>query len=58
VFAHATGARAAPAHRLEAAQYIRELQILIGRQTVELELLRSELDALKKGRMSRQGSRK
>ncbi len=31
---------------------IRELQLLVGKQTVELELLRAELDALKKGRRS------
>jgi transposase-like protein len=32
------------------ARYIRELQLLIGKQAVELELLRGELDALRKGR--------
>ena len=57
-FAHANSVRAAPARRLEAAQYIRELQLLAGKQAVELELLRSELDALKKGRMSRGASRR
>jgi transposase-like protein len=57
-FAHANTVRAAPARRLEAAQYIRELQLLVGKQAMELELLRSELDTLKKGRMSRGGSRR
>jgi len=33
-----------------AAQYIRELQLLVGKQTVELELLRAELAALRKER--------
>lgn len=42
--------RSALATELRAAQYIRELQILVGKQTVELELLRTELDALKRGR--------
>jgi transposase len=42
--------RVTPASRLGAAQYIRELQLLVGKQTVELELLREELDALRKGR--------
>jgi transposase-like protein len=36
---------------LRADQYIRDLQLLLGRQTVELELLREELDGLKKGRI-------
>ena len=35
------------------AEYIRELQLLVGKQTVELELLRAELASLKKGRPSR-----
>ncbi len=35
-----------------AAPDIRDLQLLIGKQAVELELLRAELDALKKGRRS------
>ena len=36
---------------LRADQYIRELQLLLGRQTVELELLREEMNVLKKGRI-------
>lgn len=42
-------------HRTElrADEYIRELQLLLGRQTVELELLREELDGWKKGRNRR-----
>ena len=35
---------------LRAAEYIRELQLLLGKQTVELELLRGELDTIKKDR--------
>jgi transposase-like protein len=37
---------------LQADQYILQLQLLVGKQTVELELLRTELDALKKSRRS------
>ena len=48
--------RVAPALELRADQYIRELQLLLGKQTVELELLRTELDALKKGRRSQGAS--
>lgn len=44
--------RATPVSELGAAKYIRELQQLVGKQTVELELLRTDLDALKKGRRS------
>jgi transposase-like protein len=39
--------RRASTRPLPAPQYIRELQLLVGKQTVELELLRAELDALK-----------
>ena len=35
---------------LKTTQYIRELQLLVGKQTVELELLRTELDGLKRRR--------
>ena len=38
---------------LPPAQYIRELQLLVGKQTVELELLRAELAALKQARAPR-----
>lgn len=37
---------------LRPAQYIRELQLLVGKQTVELELLRAELAGLKGRRRS------
>ena len=37
---------------LRAAHYIHELQRLVGKQTVELELMRAELDVLRKGRRS------
>jgi transposase-like protein len=35
---------------LRADQYIRELQLLVGKQTLELEILRAEMDALKHAR--------
>jgi len=44
-----------PAIERGADPYIRDLQLLVGKQTVELEFLRAELDALRKGRRS-QGS--
>lgn len=53
--AEAAGAarrRVTPASERQAAQYIHELQRLVGKQTVELEILRAELDVLKKGRRS------
>ena len=50
--------RVTPASELRTANYIRELQLLVGKQTVELELLRGELDALKKGRRSQGLSRR
>lgn len=39
-----------PAKELRTSLYIRELQVLVGKQTVELELLRAELEALKQSR--------
>jgi transposase-like protein len=39
-------------------QYIRELQLLVGKQTVELELLRAELLELKIGRRALAASRR
>jgi transposase-like protein len=44
--------------RLRGDQYIRELQLLVGKQTVELEILRAQLDALKCGRRSQGVSRR
>ena len=44
---------AMPVRTLRADRYIRELQLLVGKQTVELELLRAEMDALKQGRRIR-----
>jgi len=44
--------RSGPASVLTATQIIRELQLIVGKQTVELELLRNELDDLKKKRRS------
>ena len=51
VTAGVTG-RVTPANKLPSTSYNRELQVLIGKQAVELELMRAELDALKKGRRS------
>lgn len=45
------GVRGNHTSELRATQYIRELQLLLGKQTVELELLRAELDDLKKRRI-------
>jgi transposase-like protein len=56
--AEANGGVVTPASRLRAAQYIRELQLLVGKQTVELEFLRAELDALRQGRRSQGASRR
>jgi transposase-like protein len=47
--------RRAPASDLRTTQYIRELQLLVGKQTVELESLRSELDVFRKAPGSRRG---
>ncbi len=47
-----------PGHKLGTAQYVRELQVLIGKQTLELELLRAEVDALKRGRAARGSPRR
>ena len=38
------------ASQLQTDQYIRELQLLVGKQALELELLRAELDVLRKAR--------
>jgi transposase-like protein len=38
------------ASELQNTQYIHDLQLLVGKQTVELELLRAELDGLRKAR--------
>jgi transposase-like protein len=49
--AAAAGRRlATPAMALRTDQYVRDLQLLVGKQTVELEQLRAEVDALRKGR--------
>jgi len=42
-----------PASARRADAYVRELQLLVGKQTVELELCRAEVDTLRKGRRSR-----
>ena len=43
---------------LRAAQHIRELQLMLGRQTAGLDLLRVELDRLVKVRHSQRASRR
>jgi len=50
--------RFTPTSELRATEYIRQLQLLVGKQTVELELLRAELDALKKTQRSQRVSRR
>jgi transposase-like protein len=51
--------RATASGELRAAQsYIRELQMLVGKQAVELEFLRAELDAHRKGRRPSGGPRR
>jgi transposase-like protein len=49
------GSRGHPAPRdgSAASPYVRELQMLVGRQAAELELLRAELIALRKSRSTR-----
>jgi transposase-like protein len=51
--ASANGGHSTPAAGLGVDQYIRELQRLVGKQTVELELLRAELAVLKRERRAR-----
>jgi transposase-like protein len=48
--------RPAPASDLRSTQYIRDLQLLVGKQAVELEMLRAQVDALKKASRSRTAS--
>ena len=48
--------RATSAKEPGSAPYLRELQLLIGKQALELELLRTELDALKRKRRSHRAS--
>jgi transposase-like protein len=50
--------RATVPARTQDLAYIRELQLLVGKQTMELEFLRAELDALRKGRGPRRPSRR
>jgi len=56
--AGAARGRVTLASELHAGEYILELQRLVGKQTVELEFLRAELDALRKGRRSLGASRR
>lgn len=44
--------RSGPGIALGTAEYIRELQLLVGKQTVELELMRSELERFRASRRS------
>ena len=48
--------RNAAGNALRSDEYIRQLQLLVGKQTVELELLRTELDVLKDRRRARKGN--
>jgi transposase-like protein len=50
--ANAAVARVMPAMELRADEYVRELQLLVGKQALELELLRSELSAVRPGQRS------
>jgi transposase-like protein len=47
-----THAQTTPVGQLNSALLVRELQLLVGKQTLELELLRTELAALRKRRRS------
>jgi transposase-like protein len=47
-----TRGRVTSPSEVRAAHHIRELQLMLGKQTAGLELLRLELDALGKGRRS------
>ena len=58
VLADASRGYETPVTRLRPDQYIRELQLLVGKQTVELEILRAELDVLKHGTRSPGASRR
>jgi transposase len=51
--ARTTRGQVTPPSTLRDRQYIRELELLVGKQTVELEQLRAELDAIRKGSRSR-----
>jgi transposase-like protein len=53
ILAGAVRERVTPAGKLQGEQYIRELQLLVGKQSLELELLRAELDVLRRARRSR-----
>lgn len=48
--AGSSGGRGTPAISRRGAQYVLELQRLVGKQAVELEFLRAELEALKRRR--------
>jgi transposase-like protein len=42
-----------PTHELRSDEYIRQLQLLLGKQAVELELLREKIERLEKRRARR-----
>jgi transposase-like protein len=54
----AAPSRATRASEARMSQYVRELQMLVGKQTVELELLRAELDTLKRSRRSQRPAKR
>ncbi len=58
VNANGTRGHAASVTELRADQYIRELQLLVGKQTLELEICREALHTLRKGRRSQGVSRR
>lgn len=49
---HVANGRETSPSELRAAKHIRELQVMVGKETAGLGLLRTELDVLKKGRRS------
>lgn len=53
----AARARMIPTSERREAHYVRELQVLVGKQTAELEFCRAELDALKKRRPAHNAKR-
>ncbi len=55
--AGAARTRVSQARELGSVQYIRELHLLVGKQTLELEQLRTELDKFRNGRRALGASR-
>jgi transposase-like protein len=53
-----TGRHAATSREPGSGPYVRELELLVGKQTVELVLLRAELDLLRRERRAARGSKR